>query len=82
MNLKLIQSLASIIDSLTEEEIAMLETQMKNKRHTKINREQRQNNISPKQKAKLFRQWVRKHRQLQHPHLHDEQISRQTIYRE
>jgi len=80
MNFKLVQSLASLIDSLTEEERLLLETQIKNKSQPNLKNDNNQERPSSKQKAKLFRKWVEKHRQFKHPHLSDKQISREIIY--
>ena len=83
MNFKLIQSLVSIINSLNEEEKNMVKKHLENQDKKQLNESTRQEQVTTSQnKANLFKAWVEKHRQLQHPHLNDEDISRETIYGE
>lgn len=81
MNLKLIQSLVSIINSLNEEEKVIVKKYLENQDQKQLNQSTRKEQVTASEnKANLFKAWVKKHRQLQHPHLHDEDISRETIY--
>lgn len=85
MNTKLVESLAQIIQSLTPEEQAVLEEQIKAKR-VQTTREAKERPLyeiaTPQERSKAFREWVESHQGRNYPQLSDADISRESIYGE
>jgi hypothetical protein len=85
MNVKLVESLAQIIDSLTPEEKAFLEKKIVTKSTdiglTKTLDSFSHLGTSPQQRAKAFSEWAESHPR-NTPILSDEAISRESIYGE
>ena len=79
MNIKLVQSLAQIIQTLTPEEQILLEGKMQETSTTQ-NRPFYET-ATPQERAKAFREWAESHPH-NSPILSDEAISRESIYGE
>ena len=85
MNLKLVESLAEIVHSLTKEEKSLLAQKVKQD----LEEPSPENGdrpfyetATPQQRAQAFLQWAESHRGKNHPSLSDEAISRESIYGE
>ena len=91
MNVKLVESLAEIVHSLTAEEKSLLaqkvkqdleETSPENGDIASATLRERifYETASPQERAQAFLDWAESHRGKNHPSLSDEAISRESIY--
>ncbi|HIK09590.1 MAG TPA: hypothetical protein IGS52_04870 [Oscillatoriaceae cyanobacterium M33_DOE_052] len=84
MNIKLVESLAQVIESLSPEERSLLESKLKaHQEQTSAAGKERPfyETATPEERAKAFREWAESHPRHQ-PYLSDEAISRESIYGE
>lgn len=84
MNVKLVESLAQIVQSLTPEERSLLEEKLKAKpdeRPEEAPERPFYETATPQERAKAFREWAESHPR-NSPALSDEAISRESIYGE
>ena len=82
MNIKLVESLAQVVQSLSPEERSLLEEKLKaQQEQTEAEGKERPfyETATPAERAKAFREWVQSHRG-DRPSLSDEAISRESIY--
>lgn len=84
MNIKLVESLAQVVQSLSPEERSLLEEKLKtHQQQTSAQGKERPfyETATPAEWAKAFREWAESHPHNQ-PYLSDEAISRESIYGE
>ncbi|WP_254564089.1 hypothetical protein [Oscillatoria sp. HE19RPO] len=95
MNIKLVESLAQVVQSLSPEERSLLEEKLKaHQDQTSAEGKERPlyetvyerakafyETATPAERAKAFREWAQSHPRNQ-PYLSDEAISRESIYGE
>ena len=84
MNVKLVESLALVVQSLAPEERSLLESKLKtHQEQTSTAGKERPfyETATPEERAKAFREWAESHPRHQ-PYLSDEAISRESIYGE
>ncbi|CDM94111.1 MAG: hypothetical protein P5702_06595 [Limnospira sp. PMC 1291.21] len=84
MNIKLVESLALVVQSLSPEERSLLEEKLKaRQQETSAAGKDRPfyETATPEERAKAFREWAASHPRNQ-PSLSDEAISRESIYGE
>lgn len=84
MNIKLVESLAQVVQSLSPEERSLLESKLKaHQERTSAEGQDRPfyETATPEEWVKAFREWAESHPRNQ-PSLSDEAISRESIYRE
>ena len=82
MNVKLVESLAQIVQSLTPEERALLEEKLQANPNEPSQAGQNRSfyeTASPEEWAKAFREWAESHPR-NSPRLSDEAVSRESIY--
>ena len=82
MNIKLVESLAHVVQSLSPEERSLLEEKLKApQEQTSAEGKERPfyETATPAERAKAFREWAQSHSRHQ-PSLSDEAISRESIY--
>jgi len=85
MNVKLVESLAEIVHSLTQEEKSLLAQKVKpDLEETSPDNGERPfyETASPEERAQAFLEWAESHRGKNHPSLSDEAMSRESIYGE
>ncbi len=84
MNIKLVESLAQVVQSLSPEERSLLEEKLKaHQEQTSAEGKERPfyETATPAEWAQAFREWAESHPRNQ-PYLSDEAISRESIYGE
>jgi hypothetical protein len=84
MNIKLVESLAQVVQSLSPEERSLLESKLKTHQEqtSAVGKERLfYETATPEEWAKAFREWAESHPRYQ-PFLSDEAISRESIYGE
>jgi len=81
MNTQLVESLAQIIDTLTDEEKSLLEEKVKQTRLKDQNKRPFYETATPKEWIQAFETWAERHPG-NTPFLSDEAISRESIYGE
>ncbi|MCT7981973.1 hypothetical protein NG796_01555 [Laspinema sp. A4] len=84
MNIKLVESLAQVVQSLSPEERSLFEEKLKaQQEQTSAEGKERPfyETATPVEWAKAFREWAESHPRNQ-PYLSDEAISRESIYGE
>jgi hypothetical protein len=84
MNIKLVESLAQVVQSLSPEERSLLEEKLKTHRENPSESEKERpfyETATPAERAKAFREWAASHPG-DRPSLSDEAISRESIYGE
>ncbi|MBP0030315.1 hypothetical protein [Roseofilum sp. Guam] len=82
MNIKLVESLAHVVESLSPEERSLLEEKLKAHQEQALAEGQERpfyETATPAERAKAFREWAESHPRNQ-PYLSDEAISRESIY--
>ena len=93
MNVKLVESLAEIVHSLTKEERSLLAQKVKQDLEepspengdiasATLRERPFYETSTPQQRAQAFLEWAESHRGKNHPSLSDEAISRESIYGE
>ena len=86
MRNKLIESIINLIETLTEEEKALLHQKLAEneviKSEVKPKERHFQETATPEEWIKAFREWAESHRGRNYPPLSDEDISRESIYGE
>ncbi|MEB3277614.1 MAG: hypothetical protein VKK42_01665 [Lyngbya sp.] len=81
MNVKLVESLAQIVLSLTPEERALLEEKLQTNPNKPSQAGENRPFTTPEERAKAFREWAESHPR-NSPRLSDEAVSRESIYGE
>ncbi|NEP39292.1 MAG: hypothetical protein F6K35_08520 [Okeania sp. SIO2H7] len=82
MNVKLVESLVQVVESLSSEERSLLEEKLKAiPSDTEGQERPFYESATPKERAKAFREWAESHSR-NSPSLSDEAISRESIYGE
>jgi len=82
MNVKLVESLAQVVQALSPEERSLLEEKLKaHPEQTSTDDQERPfyETATPEEWGKAFREWAESHPRNQ-PYLSDEAISRESIY--
>lgn len=85
MNVKLVESLAEIVHSLTKEEKSLLAQKVKDELEAPSPENGERpfyETATPQERAQAFVEWAESHRGKHHPSLSDEDISRESIYGE
>lgn len=83
MNTQLVDTLAQIIQSLSQEEKTLLSSKIQLEKHSAETSERPfYETATPEERAKAFIEWAESHRGMNMPHLSDEDISRESIYGE